>query len=70
MPGRDLQPILVGQASSGAIVVGLPGNPVSALACTCLFVWPIVRQMLGLPPTLPWMNVILGEAVKPNPNRP
>ncbi|MCZ6834894.1 MAG: molybdopterin molybdotransferase MoeA [Planctomycetota bacterium] len=65
-PGK---PIVVGKAPNGSIVVGLPGNPVSALACSCLFAWPIVKVMLGLPPTLPWMSVTLGEAVKPNPRR-
>ena len=65
-PGR---PIVVGHAANGAIVIGLPGNPVSVLACACLFAWPIVRCMLGLNPQLPWRNVTLGEAVKPNPHR-
>lgn len=31
-----------------AVVVGLPGNPVSVLATAHLFVWPMVRKMLGL----------------------
>ena len=43
-PGR---PVLVGQAPGGAVVVGLPGNPVSVLACACLFAWPIVRRSSG-----------------------
>lgn len=65
-PGR---PIYVGRAPNGAVVVGLPGNPVSALACSCLFIWPIVHVMLGLESSLPWREVELAEAVKPNPNR-
>lgn len=71
-PGR---PILVGRApgagrgAAGAVVVALPGNPVSALACTCLFVWPIVRALLGLDPALPWRDAVLAEPVKPNPTR-
>jgi molybdopterin molybdotransferase len=65
-PGR---PLLAGRARTGAIVVGLPGNPVSALACTCLFCWPVVRAQLGLGPALPWRPVELAEAVKPNPSR-
>jgi molybdopterin molybdotransferase len=65
-PGR---PLLAGRAPTGTIVVGLPGNPVSALVCTCLFCWPVVRAQLGLAPALPWRQVTLAEAVKPNPNR-
>lgn len=65
-PGR---PIVVGVAPNGCVVIGLPGNPVSVLACACLFAWPIVRTMLGLDPALPWREVELAEAVKPNPQR-
>jgi molybdopterin molybdotransferase len=65
-PGK---PILVGRVESGGVIVGLPGNPVSALVCTCLFVDPIVRAMLGLDPELPWRDVVLAEAVRPNPRR-
>ncbi len=65
-PGR---PIVVGRSPAGTVVVALPGNPVSALACACLFIWPIVRAMLGLEPTLPWRAVELASEVKPNPHR-
>jgi molybdopterin molybdotransferase len=65
-PGK---PVIVGRAPGGAVVVGLPGNPVSALACTCLFAWPIVRVMLGMDPALPWRDAALAESVKPNPRR-
>ncbi len=65
-PGR---PVIVGRAPDGAIVAGLPGNPVSALACACLFVWPIVRALLGLDPGLPWRTVELVEPVSGNARR-
>ncbi len=66
-PGR---PVIVGRAAGGgAVVVGLPGNPVSALACACLCVWPIVRALLGLDPGLPWRTVELAEPVAPNARR-
>ncbi len=65
-PGR---PIVVGRAASGCTVLGLPGNPVSVLACACLFGWPIVRRLLGLDASLPWREVELAEPVKPNPKR-
>src|SRR5262249_30903408 len=31
-------------------IVGLPGNPVSALVCARLFVVPLLRALLGMPP--------------------
>ncbi|MCP3903805.1 MAG: molybdopterin molybdotransferase MoeA [Planctomycetes bacterium] len=65
-PGK---PVIVGRAPSGCVVVGLPGNPVSALACTCLFAWPIIRVMLGLDADLPWRSAVLAAPVKPNPRR-
>lgn len=70
-PGR---PIFVGRANSAdsnfsPTVIALPGNPVSALACACLFAWPIVRLMLGLDPALPWRHVKLREPIKPNSQR-
>ena len=65
-PGR---PVLVGRSPAGTIVTGLPGNPVSVLACTCLFVWPIARVLLGLDPALPWRRVELTEPVTPNARR-
>jgi len=32
-----------------AMMIGLPGNPVSAMVCGHVFVAPVVRAMLGLP---------------------
>ncbi len=50
------------------LVLGLPGNPVSVLATAHLFLWPLVRRMLGQgPPT--WRLVPLAEPVQPNPHR-
>jgi molybdopterin molybdotransferase len=43
-PGK---PLAVG-ALGGATVIGLPGNPVSALVTFELFVRPFIRSMLGL----------------------
>lgn len=65
-PGK---PVFVGRAPSGAVIVGLPGNPVSALVCSCIFIHPIVRAMLSLSSDLPWRTVALREPVKANPNR-
>jgi molybdopterin molybdotransferase len=44
-PGK---PLAVGELG-GATVIGLPGNPVSALVTFELFVRPFLRTMLGLP---------------------
>ena len=64
-PGR---PVIIGR-NNHAMVLALPGNPVSTIACTCLFGWPIVRGLLGAPPELPWQNATLHEGVTPNPHR-
>jgi molybdopterin molybdotransferase len=64
-PGK---PVIVGKHEN-AVVLGLPGNPVSALACSCVFGWPIVRKLQGVPPELPWQKAPLATNVQPNPNR-
>ncbi len=64
-PGK---PVIVGKHAS-AVVVGLPGNPVSALSCCCIFGWPIVRALFGMSTQLPWQIAPLAQDVKPNPNR-
>ncbi len=38
---------------AGKVVIGLPGNPVSALVIASLFVTPVLEAMLGLKRTLP-----------------
>lgn len=65
-PGR---PIRVGLAPDNRAVVALPGNPVSALVCAHLFVWPILRRQAGKSADLPWRTVTLAEPVTPNPKR-
>jgi molybdopterin molybdotransferase len=44
-PGK---PVWAGRAPDGAIVLGLPGNPLSALVGLHLLVGPLVRTLLGL----------------------
>src|SRR5690606_14283780 len=72
-PGR---PIFVGRsrkpqtnATRRAVIVGLPGNPVSSLACACLFVWPINCAMLGVRDDLHWREIELAQPVRPNAKR-
>ncbi|TFL18203.1 molybdopterin molybdotransferase MoeA [Jannaschia formosa] len=45
---RPGKPLMAGRLG-GMAVVGLPGNPVSAMVCTRVFVLPMLRRMLGLP---------------------
>jgi molybdopterin molybdotransferase len=45
-PGKPLMAGRMGQA----VMVGLPGNPVSAMVCGHVFVLPMIRAMLGFAP--------------------
>jgi molybdopterin molybdotransferase len=47
---RPGKPLMAGRGPNGAMV-GLPGNPVSALVCAHVFVQPMIDRMLGLPPS-------------------
>ncbi|NOR31889.1 MAG: molybdopterin molybdenumtransferase MoeA [Sulfitobacter sp.] len=44
-PGKPLMAGRLGETP----MIGLPGNPVSAMVCGVVFVAPVVRKMLGLP---------------------
>lgn len=44
---RPGKPLMAGQLQ-GAVMIGLPGNPVSAMVCGTVFVAPMLRKMLGL----------------------
>lgn len=45
---RPGKPLMAGRLASGAVMMGLPGNPVSAIVCGHVFVVPVIRAMLGL----------------------
>lgn len=49
---RPGKPMMVGQLGAQK-VVGVPGNPVSALVCCYLFVLPLLRKMMGDAEPLP-----------------
>lgn len=49
---RPGKPLMAGRLN-GAAMVGLPGNPVSAMVCAKVFVVPMIRKMLGLTDILP-----------------
>lgn len=46
---RPGKPLMVGTLG-GMQVLGLPGNPVSTLVCSLLFLEPLIRHRAGLPP--------------------
>ncbi|MBE1284666.1 MAG: molybdopterin molybdenumtransferase MoeA [Rhodobacteraceae bacterium] len=46
---RPGKPLMAGKLH-GAAMVGLPGNPVSAMVCGEIFIKPMIRAMLGLDP--------------------
>jgi molybdopterin molybdotransferase len=45
---RPGKPLMAGTLADTPMI-GLPGNPVSAMVCGVVFVAPVVRKMLGLP---------------------
>ena len=45
---RPGKPLMAGTLS-GSAMLGLPGNPVSAIVCGILFMQPLIRAMQGLP---------------------
>lgn len=47
---RPGKPTWFGQLGDGRLVLGLPGNPASALVCAELFLRPLINAMLGLDP--------------------
>ena len=66
---RPGKPLLFGQLGPTP-VLGLPGNPVSALVCAILFLLPALRRLSGLPAApLPLTPAVLGAAVKANDHR-
>lgn len=66
---RPGKPLLFGNL--GAVpVVGLPGNPVSALVCAILFVLPALARLSGLPAAPPPVTrAIAGADLKENDRR-
>jgi molybdopterin molybdotransferase len=45
---RPGKPLMAGRIGRSAML-GLPGNPVSAIVCAKLFMQPLIQAMLGLP---------------------
>ena len=66
---RPGKPLMFGRIGDAAML-GLPGNPVSALVCALLFLRPALDALQGLPlqPTS-WETARLGRALGQNDNR-
>ncbi|MCB1341116.1 MAG: molybdopterin molybdotransferase MoeA [Pseudooceanicola sp.] len=63
---RPGKPLMAGRMGDAAMV-GLPGNPVSAMVCGHLFLVPMIRAMLGLGTAVPDLHTArLTGALGPN----
>jgi molybdopterin molybdotransferase len=66
---RPGKPLLFGRLGPVA-VLGLPGNPVSALVCSILFLLPALSRLCGLPAAPPpTVRAIAGAALRANDHR-
>jgi len=62
---RPGKPLIVGRLGR-AIVLGLPGNPVSAMVTGALFLLPLIRHLAGSPDPLPQPRTLpLGAEMPP-----
>lgn len=63
---RPGKPLMAGKLGSSAMI-GLPGNPVSAMVCGTIFVMPMVRALLGLGKTpAPHKTALLSQDLPEN----
>ncbi len=63
---RPGKPLMAGRLN-GTPMVGLPGNPVSAMVCGSVFLTPMLNAMLGLPATpAPQVQRTLSEPLSEN----
>lgn len=65
---RPGKPLMVGRLGTMR-VLGLPGNPVSALVCSRVFLKPLINAMLGLTTTADVASAKLGAPMPANDNR-
>ena len=66
---RPGKPMLYGRIGEQR-VLGVPGNPVSALICAHIFLLPMMARMLGLAATgHPEPEAVLGAAIEANGER-
>jgi molybdopterin molybdotransferase len=65
---RPGKPLMVGHLQAMR-VLGLPGNPVSAMVCGHIFLKPLIRALLGLAPGPVAQTAILGADMAANDRR-
>lgn len=65
---RPGKPLMAGRIG-GTAMLGLPGNPVSAMVTAVLFLQPLIRQMLGQTDALALRHGRLGRDLPPEGNR-
>lgn len=65
---RPGKPLMVGSLGD-MIVIGLPGNPVSSLVCSLLFLEPVLAKLAGLPAPKREAEVIVSKALGENDKR-
>ncbi len=65
---RPGKPFMYGRRK-GQHVLGLPGNPVSAIVCARLFLKPLIDALLGLPTGDDLVEARLGASMKVNDSR-
>ena len=65
---RPGKPLMAGRLGRAAML-GLPGNPVSAIVCAKLFMQPLIRAMLGLPPGPELAQATLARDLPPEGDR-
>ena len=63
---RPGKPTWFGRLGDGRPVLGLPGNPASALVCAELFLKPVVRGMLGADPEPKFVKARLAQPLRGN----
>lgn len=61
---RPGKPLMAGRLGA-ARMLGLPGNPVSSIVCAMVFMQPLIRAMLGLPPRDATIAARLAEDMPP-----
>ncbi len=66
---RPGKPLMFGRLGS-TLVLGLPGNPVSAMVCAHLFLRPLIAALQGLPAAAPALETaVLGADMAENDRR-
>jgi molybdopterin molybdotransferase len=66
---RPGKPLMAGRMG-GSVMLGLPGNPVSAMVCGYLFLAPMIRALMGQhAPVPPLQTATLASALPANGSR-